>query len=57
MIYAEIEQKKVRFQLIMQKMQKCHGQAQEFDNFFAIGSTPELFGSSAAVEHVTFGGK
>jgi hypothetical protein len=49
----------------MQKMQKCHGQAQEFDNFPAIlhgrgyanGSTPKLFGSGAAIEHVAFSGK
>jgi hypothetical protein len=65
LIYAEIKHNKVKFQLIMPKMQKYDGQAQEFDNFFAIaslapkviGSTPKLFGSSATVEHVAFGGK
>jgi hypothetical protein len=46
-------------------MQKCHGQAQKFDDFLAIaslapkviGSTPELFRSSTAIEHVAFSSK
>lgn len=55
--FAQFRGNIIKYMLMMQEMQRCHRQAQEFDNFPAIGSTPKLFGSSPPVEHVAFGGK